>query len=592
MRRELCRFSESRDLWDWVHGMETMRRPVWVFAHNLGFDLTVSGFWDIFDSGRYSTRDVWPVADFGVFGSPKKRRKWRGTVVLTDPPTILSLRSAKGSLRLVDSCNYYFGPLGEMGKSLGLEQRPAPHRSAPDAVWFDRCEYDVTILERAVCGWIDRWSAMDCGTWKPTASGLGYSSWRKLLSGEKVIPDQSEKQVAFARGAYYGGQTEVFFSGSVWPQNDETDKTFTAVAGTETDVPRGPVYYLDVHSFYPSIMAGEKFPCKFLRYTYQPTLAETVARSQFELPIALVQIRSESETYPVRHKGRLIFATGDFCTWLAGPELIPAIMRNHVARVIEVAWYQPADLFSRFVAKWLAARRECRDRGDKAGEMFCKLIMNSLSGKFAQKKVVWADRPELAPLVRFGQWDHFDVDARKMIRFRSIAGCVQEHTGLGEGRDSFPSISAFITSYGRERMRNLRALCPPRSVIYQDTDSLMCLPSAFMALVKAGEVHHGEAGKLGIKEKWDWIELHGFKFYLTPDGPVCPGLKMSAEQTGPMTWKQERFERLSTILADYKKPEVHVIESDFHPAGSLGARTHGAGGWTDHPTLQTDEIPF
>lgn len=591
-RRELRRFTSSRDLWDWVHSLESRRRPVWLFAHNLGFDLTISDFWSVMDSGRYSTRDIWPRMDLGDFTSGKARREWRGTVVLSDPPTMLVLRSKKGSLRLVDTCNYYFGPLADLGQSVGLPQLASPDRDATDDEWFLRCERDATILEQSVCGWIDEWAKLECGCWRPTAAGLGYSAWRSTLKDKKVIPDQSEKQIEFARGSYYGGQTEVFYRGSVWPGWQEMMKTFGFIGQGYEDALKGPVWHLDVHALYPSVMKANVYPKRFIGYSGASEPSALESKAKFLLPISRVQIATIDETYPVRLKGKYLHATGEFSTFLCGNELLAAIRRGHVTWVHETAWYEPADLFSEFCQLWLDRRAAAKARSDKAGEMLDKLIVNSLSGKFAQRKAVWIDRPELAPMHRFGQWNTWHAQTREFKQWRAIGGCVQEHTGLGEGRDSFPAISAHITANGREVMRELRAHCPVRSVLYQDTDSLMVLEPGFQALDAADAISDGIPGKLAVKSKWSWCEIMGFKFYASPDGVVCPGLKKDAREDMPGIWHQTRFQRLASILAQYSTPQVVVTDHHITVVGSLGNRVATEAGWTVAPRVDTSLVPF
>lgn len=591
-RRESVSFTSGRDMWDWVHNMERYKRPVWVFAHNLGFDLTISGFFDLVLAGRYSARDLWPRMDMAVSHDGRKRKPWRGSVVLTDPPTILVLRSTRGSLRLVDTCNYYYGPLSDMGESVGLPQLPAPDRDSPDTEWRERCERDCEILERAVCGWIDRWAGLECGSWAYTAAGLGYRGWRSTLSKTKVIPNHEPAQIELARAAYYSGQTEVYYCGSVWPADADMDSLgFRPNKMTGPNI-AGPVYHLDVHSLYPAVMASRPYPCKFLGIERKVSLDAMTARAKFHLPIARVMIRSESDTYPVRRNGQYMHAVGRYTTCLCGDELAGAIRRGHVESVESVAWYQPADLFSAFVKRWIGIRHESADKGDHAGEMLAKLLLNSLSGKFAQYKTSWVDAPDIAPIAPFGEWEVYHAQTKRIIRYRAFGGCTQRYDGRAESKQSMPAISAHITANGRERMRYLRSLCPSNTVLYMDTDSLMVLQPAYDALCMAGEVREREMGYLRLKDVWPWMEIRGFKYYATPSGVTCPGLKKDARIEHPGIYRQDRFERLASILADYQRPEVIVEDMRLHIVGSTMHRSTGRNGWTTAPVLRAEAPPF
>lgn len=584
-RRELCRFTRGDRLWHWLHGLESFRRPVWVFAHNLGFDLTVSGFWDHVNAGVWGTRDLWPIRGDRSEPVGKPKKPWRGSLVLTDPPTIVVMRSKKGSLRLVDTFNYFRGSIDQMGKSIGIDKlaRPAPESGREE--WFNYCRRDVEILERTVCGWLDQWACLDCGSWKPTAAGLGYSAWRSSLKGIKVIPDHSEQQLTYARGSYYGGQVEVFYRGEI---GAETPREATRGNGNRNDghdAARGLVYHLDVCALYPSVMRGRCYPSKYLAFEASPGMERLEARAQFHIPIACVTIESKEETYPLRTDKSYLHAVGRFRTYLAGPELLGAIRRGHVVKVHGVCWYQGADLFTRFVDRWLALRREHERSGDSTSALLDKVVTNSLSGKFAQHRVVWVDRPDLAAFLQFGEWQVWDRDTRKLSRFRAIGGNVQEYTFQGEGRESFPAISACITAAGRERMRELRAKCPARSVLYQDTDSLFVLPSGFEALAESGEIALAIPGKLQEVAQYTSLEVRGVKFYGNGDFVICPGLKKDAREIKPGKYNQSRFQRLADKLSEYDGPHIAVQATDFTPVGSLGNRIAGTDGWTLPPTV-------
>lgn len=591
-RRTVKRFTRGCDLWDWVHSLESKRKPVWIWGHNVGFDLVVSGFWELVDRGRWSTRDLWAVDGDCQPNATPRAKKWRGCVVVTDPPTIVILRSRQGTIRVVDTFNYFRGSVEDMGRSAGLDKLPLPSTQNISEQLFDRCERDATILERTVCNWIDKWSDMECGHWMPTASGLGYSAWRNTLTNVKVIPDHSDKQIHFARSAYFGGQTEVYYRGNVYGSERQTVEVIGTLPADYDQRPHGPVTHLDVSSLYPSVMRNRYYPRRFCGFDAAPSLERVEERGRYFLPIACVQVKSDTDTYPVRRDGKYMHAVGCFSTFLCGDELTGAIQRGHVVKIHEVAWYEPADLFTRFVDKWLDARQQAQGLGDEVAALLCKLVVNSLTGKLAQRKTVWVERPDLAAAHRFGEWQVFNRSERKLERYRAIAGCVQEFTHLGEGRDSFPAVSAMITANGRERMRYLRSVCPEQSILYQDTDSLFALPRALESLRSLPGCVAPTPGSLRIIDTYTWLDIRGFKFYGHDKGTVCPGLKKDSRVLKPGTWNQSRFQRLADKLNRYDGPYIAVQSTDFTPVGTLGTRLPGNNGWTEPPVLREETLPF
>src|SRR5215207_9523833 len=83
-RREAVQGKEAWGFWQWLATRQSAHRPVWAFAHNLGFDLTTLGFWQRLQAQEYT---IGPVIRGPSPKTGKPRRPWVGRLCLEGRPT-------------------------------------------------------------------------------------------------------------------------------------------------------------------------------------------------------------------------------------------------------------------------------------------------------------------------------------------------------------------------------------------------------------------------------------------------------------------------------------------------------------------------
>jgi hypothetical protein len=592
-RRKVLHFQHADTFWEWVEERLNPRCPTWIFAHNVGFDLTTLRVWELIERGQLRTADQAQPGDQGAAAGGKKRKPWRGTLVVEDPPTLMRLRSDRGPIVIVDSLNYLRMSLAEIGKSVGLEKLPMPSPSAPWLEWDHYCERDTVILERVMCGLMHKWEEWDCGPWQLTGPQLAHMAWRKTVDPKTVVIDHGEEHTALARHAYYGGECRAFWRGTVPAEVSPDSSPTERWEALEWAGPRGPVYVLDVRSMYPSIMRNRHFPAAFVRMIRNPSPPALESIALTSPVIGECVIESEELPYPVRHEGKTVYAVGRFRTVLAHDELVGAIRRGHVRQLGRVAVYRGAPIFREFVDQWWRRRCEAINSGDNVGDTFCKLILNGSQGKFGQRAAEWIDCPSIQPSEPWGVYRTIHAQTGAETHYRVIAGHTQVKQERGEGRGSFPAIPACITAAGRELMRRYRALCPAGSILYQDTDSLFVTTAGLDALHACGAVGTGELGSLRLVSSHKRACIYGGKDYTLDDEVTVAGLKRSAKQLGERLYEQLGFQRLSEILT--KRPDGGVGMDTFQVRlRELRSATAGGGpGWTVPPRLNCDDqLPF
>lgn len=497
------RFETPDELWDVVERAVKMEWRGYLCAHNAGFDFrVVDGF------------------------TQMQRRGWelKGAVI-DDPPTILRYHQRGRGLIVLDTLNYYRTRLADIGKMFGLAK--LDH----DLVWGDRerddayCRRDVEIVLAAMQGIIRRTAELDLGNFASTFPGLAFGAFRHRHMDTPILIDDNPDALKLARRAYYGGRTEAFRLGSVKP----------------------PITVYDVVSMYPSVMRDEPMPT-VLRGVYRSmTVTELAVATTDAAAMADVTLDTDTADYPLLYHDRLVFPVGRFRTVLARPELTHALKRGRIVSLHRCALYEQSVIFRSYIAEWWARRQEAIKAGDLAESDFCKRMMISLYGKFGQSGSVFETLGE-ASNDDVRTWTEIDMETGEVKRMRSLAGLLQVKSGERESRDSHPAIAATVTSAARIRLLSMMQAFGRERVVYTDTDSLFVIgcnaPAAARRLIGQN------LGDLKLERELSSLVLHGLKDYTADGVRKTKGVRATAVEISPDTFKQDMFVGLKGALQD------------------------------------------
>lgn len=521
-----------KEFWALVDRLSDWKRPLWAFAHNLGHDLTQLRFWDELESWRYTAGPVErePDPDTG-----KPRRPWRGRLCLEGRPTFLVVRGRRGCLKLVDTGNYWPSKLATVGERFGLDKLPMPAWDAPESDWWDYCQRDVDVCRVAVTELLRFWLAEDCGTFQVTAPMCAMQHFRHTAPARSpdgravniVLEDDSPAR-ACERAAYMGGRIEPFYLGTH----------------------KGPVYYLDCNSLYPHVMARELYPRARTRRADGCTPARLLGYLHALGAVADVKIRTgpSEESYPVKSNGVQVHACGTFWTTLPGPELWRALENGHVAEVGECHLYSVAALFRGWADHWCERKQQAQAAGDQGQAELCKLIVNSLAGKFGQRGEWWVDAPERAPRKAWGVTFRTDLVRGTQVQYRYVAGHTQKKTPGKEPANAFPAISATVTSHAREYMRRAFSALPAGSLLYTATDSIVTTEDGYRALCEGGWVDETRTGAFRLEGVYGEVEICGPNWYRVDDWWTCSGMHGRATKGSDGAFYCEVWDHLPTLL--------------------------------------------
>lgn len=584
------------DWWDYVETCQSARDPLHIYAHDLGIDLTLLEFWHLLESRRYRAGLTTVEESGGVLRGDKP---YRGKLCVDGHPFFVYALGRRGICKFVDVMNYFGCGIDHLGDSIGIPRQTFPGVAASDSVMAEYCQQDVRIVEAAMIQMMARWRKEDCGIWQPTAAMLSMTSFRHrlpvALEGRQprtILMDSKDDWVPLERAAYYGGQTTAWYVGPIAAWDDPSNLATVIPTGPETERPVGPLYHLDVRSLYPSVMERNLYPFKRLFSRSTPSVRDVEKWLSGYGVCAWVDIDHPTEEHTTRIGVRQYQCTGRFTTALCGPELLRAITTGSVSKVHSCQVYCMDELFRPWVDHWCGMRQIAIESGDKFTEEYVKLVLNSLTGKFAQSGDRWVDVPDKTPLVDWGHWYDAPVGDAAPRQYRGIAGMRQEHVQGREPWYSFPVISAYICAYGREQMRWLRHRCPERSVLYQATDSLIVTQSGYDALVAAGLVRDGQLGYLRLIGCANDGHIYGCNDYRLGELSVRSGAWGRAIKKTDGTYTFEANPGTESILQTRPDGRVQIDEIVLPGHAGYTKGTRLPGGWVTWPNLPDNAPPF
>lgn len=255
------------------------RHTLWIYTHNLNFDLTSTMVPELLHGHGFT------LVDLGIAG----RSPW--------------MRMANGRRRIVfaDSGSWLPEPLAEVGKGVGVLKPEVDNwYTATLEEIAHRCLADTVILAEAMLEIMDWWDDQDMGRWQWTGPGCGWAAFRHKFLHSKVLMDPDPVRLEIERRAIYGGRREAFRIGDLGPARFAD---------------------LDFAAAYPRIAASTPLPRRAIADV--PSLSLERYR---QLPedwgvLAEVTVSTRAPLVPARVGTSVLYPVGTFRTVLAGPDI-------------------------------------------------------------------------------------------------------------------------------------------------------------------------------------------------------------------------------------------------------------------------------
>lgn len=529
-------FRKISDYWDFVLGRFDKKRPLNIYCHNAAFDLTIIDFW------RTCEKEGWEI-DFAV---------------LESPPVIISVTTPYGRINVIDTINYFKVPLKTLGESVGLPKIEIDIEDATYEEALPYCKRDVDIIATAIDRLINFVRNERLGKLGPTVASLALSAFRHRFMSHDIFIHDRERVLKLERDSYHGGMVNCLFVGKV--RNTQ-------------------VFKLDVNSLYPTVMRN-KYPTKLLYGLTEPSISFVKSEMRKRGCIADVSLSTKTNTYPIVENKELIFATGVFRCPLCGPELAKALEAGDVKRIHYAAFYEMHPIFKDYVDFFWEKRSDYKQSGDIAGSTFCKYLLNSLYGKFAQGHYEWAtfnfsntervfnslgitmpgcyETRDNLPSIPNGQIKWCPIGSNETIKLRKVGTLEQIQQRSGWHPESFVGIASYVTSYARRYLMDLLAIAGPHNCYYYDTDSLFVNAKGKRNLERVGKCSETQLGGLKLEGSENSPTFLAPKDYLFGHDICLKGIRKNATRLPSGGFRQLQFEGLPSIIKRGYKPFITI----------------------------------
>jgi len=533
----------SKKLCEYIQEKTIARKPLYLIAHNIFFDLQVSDFYYWF------TRWGWKLKFYYD----------KGLVY------ILSIRKDKHTIICLSSTNYFDTSIKKIGEFVGLPKLDIDFQESSIDELVTYCRRDVEIMKKAMEYFYEFIRSNDLGKFSFTRAAQSFTAYRHRFMDSKIYLHDSEEIRKLEREAYYGGRVECFYIGHC---------------------DNGPFVSLDINSQYPYVMINNDYPVKLisLRKNVDLLFARDILKTF--CAVSEVIVDTNLPIYPVRVSGKLIFPTGQFKTYLCSRGLQSALKRHHILSIENMAVYQKAPLFDSYVAFFYALKERQTQEGNEIMIRLSKLFLNSLYGKFGQKKTL-TETIEDCTFDGYYRIETIDlVTGERELEYKMFNKRVIEY-GEEDGKMSFPAIASHITEDARLLLWQVIESTGQEKVLYCDTDSIK-IRKEHLADVKYRTDQY-ELGALKIEDEFNDLEIIAPKCYITEKKRVLKGVPKDALEILPDTFQYTSFlkqashmkqritryfitrETSKTLNRNYDKGIVHAdgTVTPFHYGPSL-----------------------
>jgi len=519
-------WTDRRKLLTYIESLIQRKKTLWLIGHNIYFDIQALGFYDHFGYLPY-TEDFY--YDTGLV-------------------FLHFLSRGAAHLKIVSSTNYFDFSLKKLGAAIGLPKLEVDFETATDDQLCIYCFRDVEIVYEALLQYMAFNKLHDTGKFGFTKASQAFNAYRHRFMRRPISIHAEEKVVELERQAYFGGRVECWQLGEI----EGGEKTF-----------------LDVNSMYPDVMKKHRYPTK-LRFYFEGSECENGLKYlDTGCCIAEVSLEASEPVYALRRGGKLIFPVGSFRTFLCTEGLKRAVRNNELREIHRLAVYENDYIFGEYVDYWYPLKAKYRSEGNELYAKIVKLFLNSLYGKFGQKKPIMETYldPEAGPprsVVCIS-----GVTGERWIE-RSAFGKTHRQIGEENGDKSFVAIAAHVTEYSRIALWDLCTRVGLECVYYMDTDSICILTRDLNRL--DGSIHSERLGALSVDKVCEKLVLHGPKHYSYDEIRVCKGVPKTAEQTGQFTYRYDSFmgSRSHQRIGETQSFLVQSVNKDVTPTYNKG----------------------
>lgn len=511
--RERHHFDTAGSFWSWLERWAQAGRTTYVVSPVASDALTLLRFWDRLESGRA----VWwkwdrPKGD----RAPKRPDPDQYAVtrlVLRGSPDIIDYSHRDRTYSWLSGRNYVQCEPAEFAPRSPSSPPDPPARRGHDTardldLWEQRADDWLT----AMASLADWWHGLDAGPWRPTVASMAEGYLRSRMSDPVPIPHRDERAIRLERMAAHRGRVSCFYYGHTVADDHQADDRQCVPESPYPPV-EGPIYHVDVRSAYVHLLTCTALPVRLITYKERPSVEYTRGMMQSVCGTAAVRISTQRAEYPHRSATGVDYPVGRFTSYLSGVELLAALEDGVVESVHEFAAYQPGYTFRRAGEELIRLRAAAAARGDDSWEGFLKLLGNSMTGKFAQRRTKWVERRSVWPEKMWGEWPQLNADTGDVRRFRARAGLVEEKLAEESAVGTMTACYGHLTAACSLLLRRIREAAAPHNVLSCDTDGVWVTADGLRRLRESAHVFGDQPGQLRVTNTSWWSRFWGPKHY-------------------------------------------------------------------------------
>lgn len=421
--------TDRAELAAWIDAAMVNRETVWLYCHNLSFDLVTTRL------PVELVRLGWFVSDASIGGKSPWLRMGRG----------------KKRLALVDSWSWLPRPLADLAQRPGLVKPPLPAEDADLGEWLHRCTEDVRILEASMLELMDWWDRNELGRWTISGAASGWNAFRHTRTGEKVVVDPEPVRVAADRLAVHGGRR------GVWTVGEHR---------------AGPFAELDFRAAYPTIAAELPLPAgRAWAFESLPTDHSAVSSDRWGIT-ARVRIKTDRPRWPVRIGRHSWYPVGEFWADLAGPDIKWAAELGCLAEIGTGTVHRLGRAMTPWAQWCLSVQDGAHPDSPPTARIAAKNWGRSVIGKWAARAF---DKVELGPAGTdsWGYEEGWDHTLGCRAGTVSLGGKTWLVSESADPDNAYPAVLAWVESAVRVRLSKALEAIGDGALVQCDTDGLI-----------------------------------------------------------------------------------------------------------------------
>ncbi len=398
----------------------------WAFAHNAGFDLTVTSLPMILSE-----------------------RGWEPKFVnLGDETCVFALRRDGQRLVITDSWSWLRCGLQTAAGDVGMRKTRLPDDDEDLAVWHHRCQHDARILDALISRLMDWWDGQDAGAFGVTGASCGWRTLRAHVKPRSMLVGPDPPRTLLERQALYGGRKEVW---QVGRSRRHWVEDWDLVAAHLTTVANLP-------------LPSRPIPARRVAAGVSPLQPPDGAGA-----VCHVQITTDVPCAPVRLGDDVWWPVGTFRTVLTSAEL-PAVLEQAAdVRVLSAQWYELDDSLAGWARWCLGLQADPETVTPRVVKRVAKGWGRSVPGRFALRTSRLI-REQPATHLGWQLETGFDLDSGDPIETLTYGGVARTFRRDVDGQDCSPVVLAFVEGYVRAAMSRIIAARDPSRLLQVNTD--------------------------------------------------------------------------------------------------------------------------